>query len=75
LTKSSNEQIKEIHHRMPVIIQQSDFDCWLNQSSTISNIKQLVQKDSGLKIRSHVVDHAMNKTEHNNKDIKGIRNK
>lgn len=33
LTTASNETMSEVHHRMPVMLDQGDFSCWLDTSS------------------------------------------
>ncbi len=49
LTTSANETISHIHHRMPVVIRQRDFDRWLdcvnNEPRDVADLMQPVQPD------------------------------
>ncbi|MGI6084103.1 MAG: SOS response-associated peptidase [Acetivibrionales bacterium] len=49
LTTQANEDIKEIHDRMPVIIKDKDKDAWLSENSDINTIETLLKPlDKGL---------------------------
>jgi putative SOS response-associated peptidase YedK len=43
LTTAANEQMSNIHNRMPVIIPQSEFDQWINKETTSENLQKLMQ--------------------------------
>jgi putative SOS response-associated peptidase YedK len=49
LTTSANEAISQIHHRMPVVIRQQDFDRWLdcvnNEPRDVADLMQPIQPD------------------------------
>jgi putative SOS response-associated peptidase YedK len=49
LTTSANEAISKIHHRMPVVIRQQDFDRWLdcvnNEPRDVADLMQPIQPD------------------------------
>ena len=70
LTTHSNEQIGNIHHRMPVVIQPEDFERWLDCKSNgpkeIEKLMQPVQNDFFEAIR---IGEAVNKVGNSGPDI------
>lgn len=43
ITTSANERIHDIHERMPVVLDKSDFKAWLNPSTSTDQLKELMQ--------------------------------
>jgi putative SOS response-associated peptidase YedK len=43
ITTSANERIHDIHERMPVVLEKSDFKAWLNPSTSTDQLKELMQ--------------------------------
>lgn len=52
LTTAANDSMQDIHHRMPLILEENQFDDWLYDDRSIEHILQMiptaVDKDSGL---------------------------
>jgi putative SOS response-associated peptidase YedK len=70
ITTEANEFMKQIHHRMPVIINPEDYDVWLNPDvNDPVIIKNILSRpiDPGM-MESHEVSPEVNSTSHNSPD-------
>ncbi len=74
ITTEANELLQAVHHRMPVILSQKDYDLWLNseEESPETLQKLLVPYDSD-KMEYYPVSTLVNNPRHNNSDcIKAV---
>lgn len=60
LTASAAPEIGHLHHRMPVILNQSTFDAWLDTTTTVDNARALLSQNRGSELVSYRVDRAVN---------------
>lgn len=66
LTTIANELLQPIHHRMPVILQQQDYDLWLNpQVQTPEPLQQLLHPYPSETMTAHAVSTIVNNPKHN----------
>ncbi len=67
ITTEANEGLEPIHNRMPVIIKQTDYEKWLNDS--ISSIADLLKPFDANKMTSHTVSKAVNTPTNNSSEL------
>ena len=65
ITCEPNDKIKNIHHRMPVILDKKDYNTWLN-SSDINVLNNLFKIYSSHKMTYYTVSTSVNKVKFNN---------
>ena len=46
ITTEANEQLKAIHHRMPLIVRNDQLDLWLNNSTSQKEIMSILANDT-----------------------------
>jgi putative SOS response-associated peptidase YedK len=68
ITSEANEFMKEIHHRMPVILDQKDYNTWLNPNSSEETLKDLLRPFKASEMQCHEVTHEVNSPSHNAED-------
>lgn len=51
MTKDSFGDVKDIHHRMPIVIGIQDIKAWLDNSTELNIIKDLIHRDVALKVK------------------------
>jgi putative SOS response-associated peptidase YedK len=62
LTTEANALLKDIHHRMPVILKPEDYDLWLDPGMTDSaKVTDLLKPFDAQEMRKHTVSNAVNK--------------
>jgi len=64
ITTSANEKLKDIHHRMPVILQKEDESSWLSNNDRIV-LQKLLIPHSDKDILTHPIAKAVNSVENN----------
>ncbi|HEY2393172.1 MAG TPA: SOS response-associated peptidase [Candidatus Angelobacter sp.] len=61
LTTEANPLLKDIHHRMPVILKPEDYDLWLDPGVTNpAKVADLLKPFDGRQMRRHTVGQAVN---------------
>ena len=60
ITCDANEKLGKIHHRMPVVLEEKDFNTWLN-SSDLKEVNELFKIYPNEKINIHEVTSEVNK--------------
>jgi putative SOS response-associated peptidase YedK len=69
LTTQANELLQPIHDRMPVILQQQDYDVWLDpQVQTPERLQQLLQPYPSEAMTAYPVSKVVNNPKHNSPD-------
>lgn len=69
LTTEANPEVKLIHHRMPVILQKTQFPIWLNQEKTNTEmLKSLLRPYLPTDLTSHEVNTYVNSPRNENKN-------
>jgi putative SOS response-associated peptidase YedK len=67
LTTDANPEVKNIHHRMPVILQQSQYSAWLNPENTkIEMLKSFLQPYLPEDLTSHEIGTYVNSPKNDN---------
>ena len=62
LTTQANSLLKDIHHRMPVILKPGDYDLWLDPGVTNpAKVADLLKSFDARQMRKHTVSAAVNK--------------
>lgn len=64
ITTEANELMKEVHHRMPVILDSKDYDKWLNDGDY-----ELLKPCSSEEMSLHRISSAVNKPTNNSVDL------
>jgi len=64
ITTEANSMMKTIHHRMPVILDHNDYDCWL-EDGTYDLLRPCPSEEIG----QHPVSSAVNKPSNNNAEL------
>lgn len=66
ITTEANEFMRDIHHRMPVIVRPEDYDVWLNPEVHDEKLlKQVLQPFDTLQMKAHRVSLVVNSPLHN----------
>lgn len=69
ITTEANDLMKPIHHRMPVILSEKDYDVWLNTEKTEENsLKSLMKPYDAEKMKAHEVGVLVNNPRNNNEN-------
>ena len=69
VTTAANELLQEIHHRMPVILQQQDYEKWLDpQLQKTEQLEELLYPFQAEKMSAHAVSTKVNNPLHNDPD-------
>ena len=68
LTKQANEQLSNIHHRMPAILTKEQRNTWLNEIDTNKAIS-IIKESPFLEMKYHEVSKAVNTPNNNYKDL------
>ena len=68
LTKQANEQISNIHHRMPAIITNEQRNTWLNEIDTYKAIS-MIKESSNIEMKYYEVSKAVNTPNNNYKEL------
>lgn len=66
LTTEANEYIGKYHHRMPVILNQPDYEVWLDKETEVGELRMLMQSYSGDKMDAYPVSKAVNTPKNDN---------
>ena len=61
LTTDANDQIKPIHHRMPVIVQPEDYAIWLDPKTDAAKLRELLAPAPDGVLTAHRVSFKVNK--------------
>lgn len=69
LTTEPNEVVKDIHNRMPVIIDKSQKDLWLNPKSDPTSLKALFEPFPASKMHAYPVGNAVGNVGNNHPDL------
>jgi len=64
ITTEANELMREVHHRMPVILDSKSYDMWLTEGD-YDLLKPCASEEMGL----HMISSAVNKPSNNNSDL------
>jgi putative SOS response-associated peptidase YedK len=62
LTTEANELVSEIHDRMPVIIEASDYDLWLNVKTPLDTLGEIMKAYPAELMQGFPVGDMVNKT-------------
>jgi putative SOS response-associated peptidase YedK len=73
MTTTPNKEMEPIHDRMPVIIDKSDYDMWLN-ADTEDDINALLQPLTDGSLEMHEVSKDVNVVKNNSKELIGPLN-
>lgn len=68
LTQSAHPALLHIHHRMPVILEESDWETWITPSSPLSSLLGILAKP-GPEMRAFQVSKKVNSTKHDGDDL------
>ncbi len=60
ITTTANELLSEIHHRMPVILDSTSYDLWLNEDCRSADLKDLLVPFPAQEMISHAVSYDVN---------------
>lgn len=60
LTAEADPAVKHLHHRMPIILNKSEFDDWLKIVTSVDDARQLLLNNRGSELVSYQVDRAVN---------------
>lgn len=66
LTCDANEYIGQYHHRMPVILNQPDYEVWLDKETEVGELKMLMQSYPADKMNAYPVSKAVNTPKNDN---------
>ena len=68
ITTAANDFLSELHDRMPVVLQFEDFDRWLADSSTSTELKKLLVPASRTQLQFYAVSSLVNSPKNNSLD-------
>lgn len=60
LTAPAAQEIKHLHHRMPVILDRSAYEPWLNLATSVDDARKLLENHRGAELVSYRVSRAVN---------------
>jgi putative SOS response-associated peptidase YedK len=60
LTASAAKEIRHIHDRMPIILENSSFDDWLSAETSVDDARELLTENRGHELVSYRVSRAVN---------------
>ena len=70
ITTEANEVLKPIHHRMPVILKNGDYDFWLHEKvKDTSKLQNLLVPYSAKEMDSHTVSRSVNNPSANSEEL------
>src|SRR5450432_4278506 len=69
LTTETNDVLRPIHQRMPVILDQSAFEKWLNRDNKAADVADLLKPYDPEKMEAHKVSGRVNKPANDGKDL------
>ena len=65
LTESSREPIKDLHHRMPILLDESSYSTWLSADSSLTDLPRV----NPSRITYHKVGSAVGNVRNNHRDL------
>ncbi|CAN5557563.1 SOS response-associated peptidase [soil metagenome] len=65
LTTAANDAVAPIHDRMPVILDRSDWDTWLDPQTTLEDLQDLLRPAPATAIKQHRVSQRVNSVSNN----------
>lgn len=68
ITTEANELMKPVHHRMPVIITKDQADKWLNQETSLEELKAIMQPIHEGYLAKYQVSTLVNNTKNDNEE-------
>lgn len=66
ITTEANDKIRDLHHRMPVILDQAARDIWLDNASEPDELRMLLQSYDGDKMDHYTVSKSVNSVKNDN---------
>ena len=69
ITTQANDLMRPIHQRMPVILDESTYDAWLDPAATANTLKQLLQPTSNEELETWQVSTAVNNVKTDGPDL------
>jgi putative SOS response-associated peptidase YedK len=69
LTTEANELVGELHDRMPVILDPTDFEAWLDPRSEVGTLEGLLAPFDSAKMRAHPVDRRVGDWRHDDPSL------
>ena len=69
LTTDASESIKDIHHRMPVILKPEAFEKWIDEGTDDDALKEILRSQFQNEFAFRPVSKAVNKVENNSPDL------
>jgi putative SOS response-associated peptidase YedK len=69
ITTKANKFMEEIHHRMPVIIKEEDYDAWIDPNTELDRVERMLKPYNSRGMEEFVVSSEVNKVKNNSKDL------
>jgi putative SOS response-associated peptidase YedK len=70
ITTAASPSVRDIHHRMPVILKPQIYDHWLNPANQdTAHLTKIIEQEHLTELTSHPVSRQVNSTQHNDASI------